>query len=80
VLGAAAGFTYLFGIAVDSSDNVYVTDYTKNRVCEINSLGGCTLVGATAGLKLPTDVAIDGNGNVFVADYGSDYILEVRAP
>lgn len=62
------------GIAIDSSENVYVADRSNLRIQKFNSSGtflakwGGTW-GDTDGLfKIPYDVATDSLGNVYVAD------------
>jgi streptogramin lyase len=79
VLGASAGFNSPWGLAVDSSGNVYVADSGNNRVCEINSQGGCRELGAAAGFNHPYGVAVDSNGNVYVADTGNSRACEINS-
>lgn len=37
--GSTAGFSYLYGIAVDSNDNVFVSDQSLEIVCKLTSSG-----------------------------------------
>ncbi len=84
-LGVSGKYTYAFGVAVDSSDNVYVAGYTYG------GLDGNTLTGISdffvtkydsSGTKLYTrqlgvaghitaayGVAVDSSGNVYVAGF-----------
>jgi len=75
------------GIAVDSSGNVYVTDYTNNRVEKFTSTGhyitawGCATAGtgcpgsSTPGeLNEPYGLAVDSSGNVYVADFSNSRV------
>jgi sugar lactone lactonase YvrE len=48
-LGTAAGFNYPYGIALGSSDTVYVTDHTNNTVRKITAAGEVSTVVGTAG-------------------------------
>ena len=60
------------GVAVDSSDNVYVADYSNNRIQKFSSDG--TFItkwgayGSGDGQFYPHSVAVDSSGNVYVAD------------
>ena len=77
--GTAATFNEPYGVAVDSSGNVYVADRSNNRIRKITSTGVVsTLAGSTEGYKdatgtaatfnSPADVAVDSSGNLYVAD------------
>ena len=61
-----------YGIAVDGSDNVYVSDYIGGRVRMIS--GGIITTFAT--VISPFGVAVDG-GNVYIAQYGPCLVLKV---
>jgi hypothetical protein len=66
-------FNGLYGVAVDSNDNVYVADSLNNRVQKFNSTGDFILewgsLGAGDGQFLtPWCLAVDSNDNVYVAD------------
>jgi hypothetical protein len=47
--GTAARFNQLFGIAIDSAGNLYVTDAGNSLVRKISSAGVVTTVAGTAG-------------------------------
>ena len=77
--GTSAQFSSPFGIAIDASDNAYVTDYNNKRIRKITPAGVVTtLAGSTSGFTdgtgaaaqffSPTFIAVDASGNVFVAD------------
>jgi trimeric autotransporter adhesin len=68
-----------FGIATDSSGNIYTTDVANNRICELNAQGGCTVIGAAAGLQAPTGIAIDSNDNIYVADENNGRVCKINA-
>lgn len=66
-------------IAIDSSDNVYVTDWGNGRVQKFTSGGAYStqwgLPGSgNAQFNGPAGIAVDGAGNVFVADSGNQRI------
>lgn len=75
-----SGFNHPNGIAVDSSENVFVTDTGNNAVYEILAGSGYSTVNSLgSGFKFPTDVAVDGSGNLLVADDGDGAIKEIPA-
>ena len=60
------------GIALDSSDNVYVTEFQGNRVQKFTTDGKLLLEWGTARsengqFRNPTGIALDLNGNVYVS-------------
>jgi hypothetical protein len=62
-----------YGVAVDGSGNVFVTDRSSNSVKEILAVSGSipaspTIVTLAGGFQQVFDVALDSNGNVFFAD------------
>ena len=72
-------FDHPFGIAVDSSDNVYVVDTYNNRIQKFDSEGNLiTILGSSGSgdghFYRPRDIAIDSSGNIYVADKGHDRI------
>jgi hypothetical protein len=80
--GSAARFNQPFGVAVDSSGNVYVGEYnqtirkiTTNAVVTTLAGSGSELVvgstdgtGSVARFNYPERVAVDSAGNVYIAD------------
>jgi sugar lactone lactonase YvrE len=89
-VGAAARFYQPYGLAVDSSNNVYVAD-TYNQLIRVITAGGLvsTLAGqagvtgtnngagSAALFNLPARVALDGVNNLYVAEYGNDAIRKI---
>jgi sugar lactone lactonase YvrE len=89
---AAATFTSLAGIAVDSDDNLYIADASNNvirkvtistgvisRVAGTGSVGYSGDGGSATGANLsgPLGVAVDAAGNVYIADTGNSVIRVV---
>jgi sugar lactone lactonase YvrE len=90
--GAAATFAYPFGVAVDSSKNVYVADSGNNKIRKITPAGVVSTLagsgaygsadgtGTAATFYTPTGVAVDSSGHVYVADSGNNKIRKIRQP
>ena len=92
--GAAARFDSPSGVALDSSDNVYVADRSNHRIRKIteeddgtwtvSTLAGSGTrgdqdgAGATARFDWPYGVAVDSSGNIYVADYGNHRIRKME--
>jgi len=88
-IGAGASFYLPFGVAVDTSGNVYVADSANSRIRKI-SPGGVvsTLAGSGTGtfadgigtgatFHTPFGVALDTSGNCYVADWGHNRIRKI---
>ncbi len=78
------GFNQPYGVAVDSSGDVFVADTINGAVKEIVAVGGVTsstsqVLTLGAGFSSPTGIAVDGSGNVFVGDDGSSEVKEIVA-
>jgi uncharacterized protein (TIGR03437 family) len=89
--GGAAGSAQLYtptGLAVDSSNNLYIADYNNNRIRRVSNTGVITTVAGNgsqgfsgdggpavnARLNLPQAVAVDAAGNLYIADSGNNRI------
>ena len=79
--GAVARFNFPNGVAVDSSDNLFVADSANHTLRKITPGGVVTTVGGLAGtagsadgtgaaalFNSPYDVTVDGAGNLYVVD------------
>ncbi len=66
-------------VAIDGTNNVYVTDWSAHRVRKYDSAGQLLTAwgsnGTGAGeFGVPTGIVVDGAGTVYVADYSNDRI------
>jgi len=87
--GTSAQFNSPYGVAIDSSGNVYVADYDNHRIRKITSAGVVTTLagsgtaghndgtGTSAQFNSPIGVAIDSSGHVYVADYSNHRIRKI---
>jgi len=86
--GTSASFSSLWGIAIDSDRNLYVTDYHKIRkvtpggvVTTIAGSGAGMIdgVGTAAKFYYPSGIAIDSNRNLYIADLYNNKIRKVTS-
>ncbi|OFW28432.1 MAG: hypothetical protein A3G76_04800, partial [Acidobacteria bacterium RIFCSPLOWO2_12_FULL_65_11] len=88
--GAAARFNTPFGIAVDGTGTVYVTDAGNGTIRKITSGGTVTTLagqagsignadgsGSTARFMVPLGLSIDSAGTLYLADSGNSTIRKV---
>ncbi|WP_412850400.1 T9SS type A sorting domain-containing protein [Chryseobacterium sp. PMSZPI] len=88
--GTTAQFYYPYGIAIDPSGNLYVSDHINNRIRKVTQQGQVTTVagstegnadgsGTAAQFKLPSGIIIN-TGNLYVADNGNHRIRKISFP
>src|SRR5213082_102592 len=88
--GSNAGFGNLFGIAADSTGNVYVADNTYSTIRKITPAGVVTTLAGTPGISgsadgtgsgarfsSPRGIAIDGAKNLYVTDQNNQTIRKI---
>ena len=82
-----------YGVGVDAAGNVYVADYSNNRLRKVSPTGTITTLAGTgiagfsgdggpstnAQIRLPADVAVDGAGNVFFTDSTNYRVRRISA-
>ncbi|HEX5762689.1 MAG TPA: S8 family serine peptidase [Solirubrobacterales bacterium] len=81
--GAANGeFKEPYGAATDSKGNVWIADYTNNRIQKFDSAGKYLDQAGSTGsgngqFKGPTDVVVDSEDNVWVSDSGNSRVQKL---
>ena len=63
------------GITIDSSGNIYTTNYGSNNVSKITPAGVSTILGTTG--TQPLEIAIDSSGNIYTTNYGSNNVSKI---
>jgi streptogramin lyase len=66
-------FDGLYGVAIDSNDDVYITDSLNNRIQKFNLTGDFILKWGSSGtpdgrFRTPWCLAVDSNDNIYVTD------------
>ena len=64
-------------IAIDSSNNLYVSDEGNNAIREIATTGTVTTINTNNVLYEPRGICLDSAGNIYVADSGNNVIREI---
>ncbi len=76
ISGSDTGLSSPFGIALDSSGNIYVADFFTASVnifpagSNADAAPIATISGSNTGLQRPAGIALDSNGDVYVVDDG----------
>ena len=65
------------GIAKDSRNNIYIGNFSNDKIERITSDGKREVFFEKNGIKGPVGLAIDGNDNLYVANYGGDSIIKI---
>ncbi len=87
--GSSALFYFINGMAIDASDNIYVSEAGNNVIRKITpgavvstvagngTLGMVNGVAATAEFNTPAGLAVDHSGNIYVADQGNLVVRKI---
>jgi DNA-binding beta-propeller fold protein YncE len=74
----SSGLDRPFGVAVDSTGNVYVIDH-DGRLVELVARSNTQQVVPFTGLSGPVGVAVDFAGNVYASDTGHNRVVKLTA-
>jgi uncharacterized protein (TIGR03437 family) len=87
----AAKLNSPYGLAFDSSGNLYIADTSNNRIREVSTSGQITTIAGTgnsgfggdggpatsAQLAGPQGVGVDSSGNIYIADTGNNRVRRI---
>jgi sugar lactone lactonase YvrE len=88
--GTVAQFYFPYGVTVDASGNIYVSDTYNDKIRKINSSGLVTTIagsvqgsvdgiGTAAQFNKPWGIVVDNSGNLYVGDYGNWKIRKITS-
>ncbi len=77
--GTNARFNNPVDIAIDTADNLYVTDAANNRIRKITPAGVVSSFGTIASYNRPWGIAIDASGSVYVSENSGQRIRKINA-
>jgi sugar lactone lactonase YvrE len=74
----SGGFITPAGVAIDNSNNVFITDSTANKIYEYSQVNGTLITQVNGGsLSAPTAISIDASGSAYVVNSGSSQVLRI---
>lgn len=74
----ASGFNGPTGIVRDLQGNLYVANYSENKIYKVSTDGSKTLYASSEDINGPIGMAIDNkSGNIFIANYLSNSITKI---
>lgn len=90
-IGSSANFNYPSGIAIDNSNNLFITDTNNNVIRKIDTNGNVSTFAGTgsqgfnngaidaATFRFPKGITIDQNGNLYITDNYNHSIRKITS-